>query len=101
MSTLQILFVDDKDDQYQRLQDALNDWHATQAARRIEIVRATSVTQADKFIATHHLDAALIDLKIPMSPGDKELASGGNKLARSSLFEVGMPVGIISGYPKD
>ncbi len=98
---MQILFVDNDDSQASIFKDAVTDWNAAQAGRRMEIVRATAVDEAKKIFAQRHLDAALIDLKLPLTAGAKDLPSGGNELAESTLLEVGMPIAIVSGYPED
>ena len=99
MSAMQVLFVEDDDTQVQLFQDAVDDWNA--AARQISIVRAADVAEARDMLAFRRIDAALFDLRLPPTKGEKGAAKSGNELAQASLKEVGVPTGIISGNPAD
>lgn len=101
MSAMQILFVEDDDGQVQLFQDAVDDWNAANAERQIAIVRAADAAEATEMLSFRRIDAALFDLRLPPSKGEKGAARNGNELAQTSLKEVGVPIGIISGNPAD
>jgi hypothetical protein len=52
-------------------------------------------------LSLRRIDAALFDLRLPPSKGEKGSAKNGNELAQTSLKEAGVPIGIISGNPAD
>jgi CheY-like chemotaxis protein len=101
MSAMQVLFVEDDDTQVQLFQDAVDDWNAADAGRQITVVRAADVAEAKDMLSFRRIDAALFDLRLPPTKGEKGAAKSGNELAQTSLKEVGVPIGIISGNPAD
>ncbi len=101
MGAMQVLFVEDDDSQVQLFQDAVDDWNSARADRQIAIVRAADVAEAKDMLSFRRIDAALFDLRLPPAKGEKGAARSGNELAQTSLKEVGVPIGIISGNPAD
>jgi CheY-like chemotaxis protein len=101
MAEMQILFVEDETTQLQLFTDAVEEWNAAHPDRLLNIVHAATVADAHAMLANMRIDAALFDLRLPPSEGEKGTAKGGNDLVTTSLREVGVPVGIISGNPAD
>lgn len=101
MSAMQVLFVEDDDTQVQLFEDAVADWNRSHADQQIAIVRAAHVAEAKDMLSFRRIDAALFDLRLPPAKGEKGAAKNGNDLAQTSLNEVGVPIGIISGNPAD
>jgi CheY-like chemotaxis protein len=101
MSAMQVLFVEDDDTQVQLFQDAIGDWNGAHPGQQVAIVRAADVAAARDMLSFRRIDAALFDLRLPPAKGEKGAARSGNDLAQTSLKEVGVPIGIISGNPAD
>jgi CheY-like chemotaxis protein len=97
--SLRILFVDDDALQQDRFQDAIADWNAANAPRTFTPIIIDNPVEAAEALQTTRFDCALFDLKLAAGEGQGNLS--GNQLARTGLAEVGMPVGIISGFPED
>jgi len=98
---MQILYVEDDAAQIERFQDAVDDWNQNNPEKQIAPVLAKDVVSFVDAIEHRHIDAALLDIKLPETEGARELAIGGNKIAKQSLFGVGIPIAIVSGYPED
>jgi hypothetical protein len=95
-----MLFVDDEPIQQERFQDAVSDWNAANAQKTFEPVILSGSASAIEALTHARFDCALFDLKLATGEGTDTNLSG-NRLAKIGLEDVGMPVGIISGYPED
>src|SRR5262249_22747162 len=98
---MRVLFVEDDESQQGLFADAVSDWRRQNASRTIEITKATSVSEAEYCLEKLRIDAAVFDLRLPSSEGKKSAAQSGNHLAHASLARVGIPIGVVSGYPGD
>lgn len=96
-----ILFVDDDKSHQSLFGDAVDEWNGQNPSRLIQVVPAATAADARIVLEQRRIDAALFDLRLPDTPGAKSTARSGNELAHLSLDTVGIPIGIVSGYPGD
>jgi CheY-like chemotaxis protein len=100
VNRLKILFVDDDPLQHDLFRDAVDDWNEKNAPKVFVPILIDNVTDAVLALEDRRFDCALFDLKLPAAEGPGKLLTG-NELARTGLDELGVPVGIISGFPGD
>lgn len=99
MSTMHLLYVDDEAPFIDLFVTAVKDWNRANPDRTFECSTYQSGEEALQDLRARRFDGALFDLKLK---GDtKESKLMGNALAETTIEELGMPVGILSGRPAD
>jgi CheY-like chemotaxis protein len=98
---MRILFVEDSESQQSLFGDVVDDWNMRNAARAFVVIRAVTVEEAKVVLEEQRIDAAIFDLRLPGGTGARVSPTKGNELAHLSLARVGIPIGIVSGFPGD
>lgn len=96
--SMQLLFVDDEPLQRESFTDSIDEWNEANPHRTfIGLVCSNSIEALAKF-ETHRVDCALLDLRLREGGGN---IAHGNDLAIKAVDGIGIPVGVISGWPGD